>query len=210
MTEPQQSIPYLRMKIEDIHTRVLAITLELKNASEYLKELDIEQTIKQRSSERPLPLSNVPSGIIEDDNKMPYAVSKTKREPVVQTPEEDAPDGVTEEEVQPDEELDEDAINHEVKAMIPEQKADILQQFSRGEDTADIAERTGVKEKIINAVVQSYRKKTTPDADAIQTRPTYSPGMTREELKRVVLESDISLNEFASIVSERNAKKRKF
>lgn len=204
MTEPQQSIPYLRMKIEDIHTRVLAITLELKNAAEYLKELDSQMTSHRNADvpyEQPQPVAPAPA-----------SVKRTiiEREPVVQTPEEDAPDGVTEEEAQPDEELDEDAISHEVKVMIPEQRADILQQFSRGENVGDIAERTGVKEKIINAVVQSYRKKTTPDADAIQTRPTYSPGMTREELKRVVLESDISLNEFASIVSERNAKKRKF
>ena len=192
------------MKIEDIHTRVLAITLELKNAAEYLKELDSQMTSHRNA--------DVPYEQPQTVAPAPAMVKRTiiEREPMAQTPEEDAPDGVTQEEAQQDEELDEEAINHEVKAMILEQKADILQQFSRGENVGDIAERTGVKEKIINAVVQSYRKKTTPDADAIQTRPSYSPGMTREELKRVVLESDISLNEFASIVSERNAKKRKF
>lgn len=208
MTDTQQTIAYLRMKVEDMHARTLAMTLELKNAAEYLKELDQgmgngnalqSQPIRQPVVAQIAPISHI-----------------SEREPEEQeAPEEDAPEDAAEATTgdATEEEMDEETISHEAKAMIPDQKAEILQQFARGESIADIAERTGVKEKVIDTVVMLYRKKAgqaPQETNGIPTRPSYSPGMTRDELKRMIMESDISLNELASVVTQRNAKKPKF
>ena len=208
MTDPQQAIAYLRMKVEDMHARTLAMTLELKNAAEYLKELD--QGIGNGNAVQSQPIRLPAVAQIAPISHI------SEREPEEQqVPEEDAPEDALDKTAENtvEEEMDEETISHEAKAMIPEQKADILQQFARGESVADIAERTGVKEKVINTVVMLYRKKAgqaPQEPDGIPTRPSYSPGMTRDELKKMVMESDISLNELASVVTQRNAKKPKF